>query len=104
MAPLENYEIVKKIAAQKGDSDVVNAEQSLKALLSARANLMLAKAQVQSEILEKLGEDDVKATEKELADYLNSAKQYGAAVEDAGDASADDIYSKQINDIKGGDM
>ena len=104
MAPLENYEIVKKIAAQKGDSDVVNAEQSLKALLSARANLMLAKAKVQGDLLAKLGDDDVKATEKELADYLNSAKQYGAAVEDAGDAPADDIYSKQINDIKGGDM
>ena len=41
---LENYEIVKRVATEKGDSDVVNAEKSLKSLLNTRARVMNAKA------------------------------------------------------------
>ena len=62
-SPLENYEIVKRAAEDKGDSDVVNAEKSLKSLLTARAKLMDAKATVQSEILAKVSGDDIGATE-----------------------------------------
>jgi len=43
---LENYEIVRRAADAKGDSDVLAAERSLRALLSARARLMEAKAVV----------------------------------------------------------
>ena len=42
--PLENYEIVRRVAEQKGDSDIVTAEKSLRSLLQARAQLMSAKA------------------------------------------------------------
>ena len=45
--PLENYEIVKRVALEKGDSDVVNAEKSLKSLINTRAKVMNAKADVQ---------------------------------------------------------
>jgi len=47
MTPLENYEIVRRVADQKGDSDVVLAEKNLRALLSTRAHIMKAKATVQ---------------------------------------------------------
>jgi len=46
MTPLENYEICKRVAETKGDSDVVAAEKSLKSLLSTRAGLLAAKATV----------------------------------------------------------
>ena len=45
-ASLENYEIVKRAAEAKGDSDVINAERSLKSLLMARARLFSAKAAI----------------------------------------------------------
>lgn len=51
LTPLENYEICRRVAEAKGDSDVVNAEKSLKSLLSARAGLLAAKATVQEQIL-----------------------------------------------------
>ena len=35
--PLENYEIVRRVAEEKGDSDVVAAEKSLKSLMATRA-------------------------------------------------------------------
>ena len=48
---LENYEIVKRVATEKGDSDVVNAEKSLKSLLNTRAKVMNAKADLQEAII-----------------------------------------------------
>jgi len=78
-SPLENYEIVRRVAGEKGDSDVVNAEKSLKSLLMARARLMDAKATVQSEILTKVSGDELGATEQELNEYREVAKQYGIA-------------------------
>ena len=52
--PLENYEIVRRVAAEKSDSDVIAAEKSLKALLATRAKIMDVKATIQAEILDKL--------------------------------------------------
>ena len=37
---LENYEIVRRVADSKGDSDVVAAERTLKSLLAARGKVM----------------------------------------------------------------
>ena len=54
---LENYEIVKRVATEKGDSDVVNAEKSLKSLLITRAKVMNAKANLQAAIIEHVGAD-----------------------------------------------
>jgi len=63
LTPLENYEIVRRVADQKGDSDVVLAEQNLRALLSTRAHIMKAKATVQTEILAKISGGDLGLTE-----------------------------------------
>ncbi len=45
-ASVENYEIVRRVAEAKGDSDVMAAEKNLKSLLSARAKIMAAKAAI----------------------------------------------------------
>lgn len=95
---------MRRVAEEKGDSDVVNAEKSLKSLLSARANIMSAKAQVQRSILDNVSNDDVGATREELDEYLNNANKYGLAGEDQDGEGADDVYSKQIHDIREGDM
>lgn len=58
-SPLENYEIVRRIAEQKGDSDIVLAEKNLKSLLSTRAHIMAAKAAVQESILSNIPENEV---------------------------------------------
>lgn len=84
---------------------MVNAEKSLKSLLTARAKLMDAKATVQSEILAKVSGDDIGATEQELHEYMETARHYGIAAETAeDDASNDDVYWKQLRSIKEGDM
>jgi len=51
---LENYEIVRRVAESKGDSDVVNAEKNLRSLLSARGKIMAAKAAIQQNIIDKV--------------------------------------------------
>lgn len=56
-AALENYEIVKRAADAKGDSDVIAAEKSLKSLLIARARLFAAKADIQEAILDRMQTD-----------------------------------------------
>ena len=56
--PLENYEIVRRVAAEKGDSDVVTAQQSLESLLNIRAKVMNAKADVQAAVIAQLGADN----------------------------------------------
>jgi HEPN domain-containing protein len=94
---------VRRVAEEKGDTDVVNAEKSLKSLLRARARIMDAKATVQSEILSKISGDDLDVSERELAEYRELAKQCGIAAQDK-DISQDGVYSKQLQDIKEGDM
>ena len=56
-ASLENYEIVKRAAEAKGDSDVIAAEKSLKSLLMARARMYAAKAAIQEAMLERMSGD-----------------------------------------------
>lgn len=56
-ASLENYEIVKRAAEAKGDSDVIAAERSLKSLLMARARMYAAKAAIQEAMLERMSGD-----------------------------------------------
>jgi hypothetical protein len=46
-ACVENYEIVRRVADSKGDSDIIAAEKNLKSLLAARAKIMAAKAAIQ---------------------------------------------------------
>ena len=71
---MENYEIVRKAAAEKGDSDVVAAEKSLKEMLAARAQCMEAKAALQEAILTKLSGENVGACEQELANLIFCAE------------------------------
>ena len=107
LTPLENYEIVKRAAEAKGDSDIVAAEKSLKSLLSARAHIMATKSSVQRAILERIADgDDTGANEIELKEYEESAKKYGIAAEGAEDSSADEdnVYLKQLNDLRSGDL
>ena len=44
---IENYEIVRRVAEAKGDSDVLTAEKSLRSLLQARAALLDLKQRIQ---------------------------------------------------------
>ena len=60
-ASLENYEIVKRAAEAKGDSDVIAAEKSLKSLLMARARMYAAKAAIQQAMLERMSGDQNQA-------------------------------------------
>jgi len=46
VSPLENYEIVRRVAETKSDSDLAVAERNLKCLLATRAQIMEAKATV----------------------------------------------------------
>ena len=98
-APMENYEIVRKAAAAKGDSDVVAAEKSLGSMLAARAQAMDAKAAVQEAILTKLSGDNVGACEQELAEFKEAAAAFGLA--SGADAGA---FSGQLDEIRNGDM
>ena len=68
-AALENYEIVRRAAEAKGDSDVIAAEKSLKSLLNARARLFAAKADIQEAILERTQTDHGGAIRQELNEY-----------------------------------
>ena len=61
----------------------------------ARARVMDAKATVQSEILSKVSGEDLGATEEELAEYRDLAKQCGIAAHSEG-VSEDGVYSKQL--------
>lgn len=56
---------------------------------------MDAKATVQSEILSKVSGEDLGATEEELAEYRDLAKQCGIAAHSEG-VSEDGVYSKQL--------
>ena len=100
--PLENYEIVRRVAEQKGDSDIVTAEKSLRSLLQARAQLMSAKAQVQRAILDKVADGNTGANQIELDEYEGTARKYGIAAEDV--ESSDNVYLKQLQDVQNGDM
>ena len=73
-SPLENYEIVRRIAEQKGDSDIVLAEKNLKSLLATRAHIMAAKASVQESILANIPDNEVGVLEQELEEFKNTAK------------------------------
>lgn len=92
--PLENYEIVRRVAEEKGDSDIVAAEKSLRALLATRAKIMDSKAAIQAEILEKLQSDDSTACQQELQEFQDFAKKFGivAFAEDA--ELSDNVYMK----------
>ena len=102
LTPLENYEIVRRVADQKGDSDVVLAEQNLRALLSTRAHIMKAKATVQTEILAKISGGDLGLTEQELQEYKDIADRYGIASEEQEENY--DVNFKHLSDIIAGDM
>jgi len=52
---------------------------------------MMAKATVQTNILEKIAGDEAGATQEELQSYLDNARKYGSASEDVA-ASSDDVY------------
>ncbi len=105
LTALENYEIVRRAAEQKGDSDVVAAEKSLKSLISARAKLMDTKAALQRAILERIADDNnTGANEIELNEYEDSAKKYGIASEGDAAAEAENVYLKQLQDIREGDL
>ena len=96
---LENYEIVKRVATEKGDSDVVNAEKSLKSLLNTRARVMNAKANLQDAIIANVGADAHGACEQEVREFRDTAKQCGFEALDEAEAD-DSAYSKQFNDIE----
>lgn len=100
---LENYEIVKRAAEQKGDSDIVAAEKSLRSLMQARARVMATKAAIQQAVLDKVAEEETGACRQELAEYEGLARQYGIAAGTDSEATGDDIYSKQLQDIMDGD-
>ena len=102
--PLENYEIVRRVAAEKGDSDVVTAQQSLESLLNTRAKVMNAKADVQAAVIAQLGaENDLGACEQEVKEFRDAARNCGLDAQD-GEGADDGAYSKQFDDIKRGDM
>lgn len=65
---------------------------------------MSAKAQVQKCILDNVSADNVGATREELEEYLDTANKFGLAGQDQDGEGADDVYSKQIHDIREGDM
>ena len=96
---LENYEIVKRVATEKGDSDVVNAEKSLKSLLNTRARVMNAKADLQDAIIANVGADAHGACKQEVREFRDTAKQCGFDALDGAEAD-DSAYSKQFNDIE----
>ena len=103
-ASLENYEIVKRAAEAKGDSDVINAERSLKSLLMARARLFSAKAAIQEAIIQRMSDDQVHAVQQELDEFRETARRFGIASESEETASSDDVYSTQLQQIFDGDM
>jgi|Transcript_10755 hypothetical protein len=104
-ASLENYEIVKRAAEAKGDSDVIAAEKSLKSLLTARARLYSAKADIQESILARMSGEQIMAAQQELNEFRDAASRYGIAAEGDDDAtSADDVYSSQLQQIFDGEM
>ena len=96
---LENYEIVKRVATEKGDSDVVNAEKSLKSLLDTRARVMNAKANLQETVIANVGADAHGACKQEVKEFRDTAKQYGFDAQDGAEAD-DSAYSKQFNDVE----
>ena len=96
---LENYEIVKRVATEKGDSDVINAEKSLKSLLNTRARVMNAKADLQDAVIANVGSDAHGACEQEVREFRETARQYGFDAQDGAEAD-DSAYSKQFNDIE----
>ena len=95
-ASLENYEIVKRAAETKGDSDVITAERSLKSLLMARARIYAAKAAIQEAILERMSGDQTLAIEQELNEFRDAAKRYGIATEGEEDAAGDEQFGSQL--------
>ena len=96
---IENYEIVRRAAEQKGDSDVLSAEKNLGSLLRARAHLLALKAQVQESIKTRISGIETGIIENEIYELNDEAKLYGSAAEEQEEAS-DDVYFKQINDLK----
>lgn len=62
-ASLENYEIVRRAAEEKQDSDLAAAERSLRSLLQTRAKVMETKVKLQTAILEKIVDGDVGASQ-----------------------------------------
>ena len=70
---LLNYEIVKRAAEAKGDSDVIAAERSLKQLLTARARLYAAKADIQEEILSRMSGSETGAIKQEVDEFRSAA-------------------------------
>ena len=78
--------------------------QSLKSLLSARAQLMDTKASLQRAILERIEDDNTGANEIELKEYEDSAKAYGIAAENDSASDSDNVYLKQLSEIRDGDL
>ena len=68
-ACVENYEIVRRVAEAKGDSDVMAAEKNLKSLLSARAKIMAAKAAIQQSVIDKVEGADCGASQEEQREF-----------------------------------
>ena len=72
--------------------------------MSARAQLMDTKASLQRAILERIADDNMGANEIELKEYEDSAKAYGIAAENDSSADSDNVYLKQLQDIRDGDL
>lgn len=100
---LENYEIVRRVAEQKGDSDIIAAEKSLRSLMQARAKVMATKAAIQQAVLDNVADEETGACRQELAEYEDLSRQYGIAAGEESEATGDDIYSKQLQEIMDGD-
>ena len=103
-AALSNYEIVKRAAEAKGDSDIIAAEKSLKSLLMARARLFAAKADIQEAILSRMLTDQGRSIKQECDEFRQAAARFGHAAEGEQEASSDDVYSSQLQSIFDGDM
>ena len=101
---IENYEIVRRVAESKGDSDVVNAEKNLRSLLSARGKIMAAKAAIQQNLIDKVKGVDCGASRQEQKEFEDAANQLGHASEGDSEAAAEDVYHTQVGDIAKGDM
>ena len=83
---IENYEIVRRAAEQKGDSDVLSAEKNLGSLLRARAHLLALKAQVQESIKTRISGIETGIIENEIYELNDEAKLYGSAAEEQEEA------------------
>ncbi len=101
-ACVENYEIVRRVADAKGDSDVMAAEKNLKSLLSARAKIMAAKAAIQQSVIDKVEGVDCGASQEEQREFQDTAERFGLASES--EDVGEDVYHTQVEDIKKGDM